>query len=141
MKITVNKLAKFNNWENLKNFINNVETTKEKGDIFELITKYYLLINPIYKTKLKNIWLLCEVPNNVKIYLNLPDNDEGIDLIAQTKDDEYWAIQCKYRTNEDSSISRDDIATFLDISNNICKNITHKLVCTTSNKQSYKFDK
>ncbi len=44
-------------------------------------------------------------------------------------------------TNENSSIIRDDIATFLDISNNICKNISHKLVCTTADRQSYKFDK
>lgn len=142
MKITINELVKFNNWEDIRiNFINKVKTTKEKGEIFELITKYYLLIDPIYQTKLKDIWLLSEVPNDVKRYLNLPDNDEGIDLIAQTKDDDYWAIQCKYRTDEDRSITRDDIATFLDVSNNICKNITHKLICTTANRQSYKFDK
>jgi predicted helicase len=100
-----------------------------------------LLIDPIYKTKLQNVWLLNETPFDIREYLNLPDNDEGIDLIAQTKDDEYWAVQCKYRTEEDSSITRDDIATFLDVSNNICKNISHKLVCTTANRQSYKFDK
>ncbi|MCK5678406.1 MAG: DEAD/DEAH box helicase family protein, partial [Flavobacteriaceae bacterium] len=126
---------------NLKSKVLNNATSKEKGDIFELITKYYLLIDPIYRTKLKNVWLLNEVPNSVKKYLNLPDNDEGIDLISQTKDDEYWAIQCKYRTDEDSSITRDDIATFLDVSNNICRNISHKLVCSTANRQSYKFDK
>ncbi len=142
MKFTIYELMKFNNWQDIKlNLIDKFVTTKEKGDIFELITKYYLLINPIYQTKLKNTWLLNEVPDDIKRHLNLPDNDEGIDLIAQTKDDEYWAIQCKYRTDEDSSITRDDIATFLDVSNNICKNITHKLICTTANKQSYKFDK
>lgn len=128
-------------WNELKQNILNNSTKKEKGDIFELLTKYYLLINPIYKTKLKEVWLLNEVPTEIKNYINLPDNDEGIDLIAQTKDDEYWAIQCKYRSDEDTSITRDDIATFLDISNNICKNISHKLVCTTANRQSYKFDK
>ncbi len=141
MNKLLNEIAKYKNWNTLKsNLLNNSEK-KEKGHIFELLSKYYLLINPIYRTKLKDIWLLKEVPNNIKEYLNLPDNDEGIDLIAQTKDNEYWAIQCKYRTDEDSSIIRDDIATFLDVSNNICKNISHKLVCTTANRQSYKFDK
>ena len=137
----LNNLLKYTSYQELKQKFLNNSTKKEKGDIFELLTKYYLLINPIYKTKLKEVWLLNEVSNEIKNYLNLPDNDEGIDLIAQTKDDEYWAIQCKYRTNEDSSITRDDIATFLDVSNNICRNISHKLVCTTADRQSYKFEK
>lgn len=129
------------NWIELKKFIDSEIITTQKGNLFEYITKYYLLIEPIYQTKFKNIWLLKEVPNDVKKYLNLPDNDEGIDLITQTKEDEYWAIQCKYRSDEFSSITRDDIATFLDISNNICKNISHKLVCSTASSQSYKFEK
>ncbi len=137
----LNNILKYKTYHELKQHFLNNSTKKEKGDIFELLTKYYLLINPIYKTKLKEVWLLEEVPSKIKGHLNLPDNDEGIDLIGQTKDDEYWAIQCKYRTDEDSSITRDDIATFLDVSNNICKNISHKLVCTTANRQSYKFDK
>jgi len=135
------KELKYRTYNELKQKKLNNATKKEKGDIFELLTKYYLLINPIYQTKLNKVWLLNEVPTEIKTYLNLPDNDEGIDLIAQTKDNEYWAIQCKYRTNEDSSITRDDISTFLDISTNICKNISHKLVCTTAHRQSYKFDK
>ncbi len=139
--IIKNELIKYENWNNLKSELLDILTNKEKGNIFEFITKYYLIINPIYKTKFKEVWLLNEVPIKIKEYLNLPNNDEGIDLIAQTKDDEYWAIQCKYRTDEDSSITREDIATFLDISNNICKNISQKLVCTTANRQSYKFDK
>jgi len=99
------------------------------------------LINPTYRTKLKEVWLLKEVPIEVREYLNLPTNDEGIDLIAKTKDNEYWAIQCKYLANEDTSITREYISTFLDTSNNICKNISEKLVCTTANRQSYKFEK
>ncbi|MDD5053007.1 MAG: DEAD/DEAH box helicase family protein [Sulfuricurvum sp.] len=141
MKKIINELKKYKNWQELKFKLIATLEKKEKGDIFELITKYFLLIDPVYQTKLKNVWLLNEVPNNVKTYLNLPDSDEGIDLVAQTKEDEYWAIQCKYRTDEESSITREDITTFIDIANTICQNISHKLVCTTANKQSYKFDK
>ncbi len=136
-----NKIKAYENWQDLKLGLLDKSTKKEKGDIFERITKYYLLIDPIYKTKLKSVWLLNEVPTKIQEYLNLPNNDEGIDLIAQTKDDEYWAIQCKYRTDENSSITREDIATFLDISNNICKNISQKLICSTAISQSYKFEK
>lgn len=136
------KIKTYKNWQDLKhNFIDSSSNTKQKGDIFELVTKYYLLIHPIYKTKLENVWLLNEVPADVQKYLNLPTNDEGVDLIAKTKDNEYWAVQCKYLSNEDTSITREYLSTFLDVSNNICKNITKKLICTTANKQSYKFEK
>jgi superfamily II DNA or RNA helicase len=134
-------LNNITDWLELKQLIDSETLTTQKGNLFEYITKYYLQIEPIYQTKFKNVWLLKEVPNDVKKYLNLPDKDEGIDLIAQTKEDEYWAIQCKYRSDELSSITRNDIATFLDISNNICKNISHKLVCSTASSQSYKFEK
>ncbi len=138
----LNKIKKYEKWNDLKEkLIDTSLNTKVKGDIFELITKYYLLINPTYRTKLKEVWLLNEVPTDVREYLNLPTNDEGIDLIAKTKDNEYWAIQCKYLANEDTSITREYISTFLDTSNNICKNISEKLVCTTANRQSYKFEK
>ncbi|MBL1243962.1 MAG: DEAD/DEAH box helicase family protein [Sulfurimonas sp.] len=138
----LNEIKKYKDWNDLKlNLIDKTSNTKQKGDIFELITKYYLLIDPIYSTKLNEVWLLSEVPNDVKIYLNLPNNDEGIDLIAKINDDEYWAIQCKYLSAEDTSITREYISTFLDTSNNICKNISQKLVCTTANKRSYKFEK
>ena len=138
----LNKIKKYEKWNDLKEkLIDTSLNTKVKGYIFELITKYYLLINPTYRTKLKEVWLLNEVPTDVRKYLNLPTNDEGIDLIAKTKDNQYWAIQCKYLANEDTSITREYISTFLDTSNNICKNISEKLVCTTANRQSYKFEK
>ncbi|WP_345980095.1 DEAD/DEAH box helicase family protein [Sulfurimonas sp. HSL3-2] len=141
MKRIIKKISEYKSWQELKLKLIDTLGKKEKGDVFELITKYFLLIDPVYQTKLKNVWLLNEVPSDVKIYLHLPDNDEGIDLVAQTKENEYWAIQCKYRTDEESSIKRADITTFIDIANTICKNISHKLVCTTSSKQSDKFDK
>ncbi|MEA2028087.1 MAG: DEAD/DEAH box helicase family protein [Campylobacterota bacterium] len=81
------------------------------------------------------------MPSEVQKHLNLPHGDEGIDLIAKTKDNEYWAIQCKYRANEDSSIFRENIGTFLDITHNVCQNISYRLVSTTANIQSKKFDK
>lgn len=91
-----------NSWQELKKIIDVQDTTKEKGDLFEQLVFYYFLLDPVYKTKIQNIWLLRDVPYHIKNHLNLPERDEGIDLVAVTKDDEYWTIQCKYRQNEDS---------------------------------------
>ncbi|MDB2613620.1 DEAD/DEAH box helicase family protein [Chlamydiales bacterium] len=112
---------------------------KDKGICFELLTKYYLTINSKYRSTLTQVWLLEEVPENVKTHLNLPECDEGIDLIAETKEGDYWAVQCKYRSTENSSLSRRELSTFTDLSFNICKNISHALICTNSKKLSHKF--
>jgi len=142
MNKLLNKIRQYENWQKLKSeLIDTSSNTKIKGDIFELITKYYLLTEPIYKTKIKNVWIHHEVPTEVREYINLPKNDEGIDLIAQTKDNKYWAIQCKYLSNINASINEKYIATFLNLSGNICKNISVKLTVTTANKKSYKFEK
>ena len=62
---------------------------KEKGDCFEELTKQYLLIEPKYQTQLRHVWRLEEVPSKIRKHLNLPDQDEGIDLVAETIDGGY----------------------------------------------------
>ena len=113
------------------------QQTKLAGDIFELTVKLYLQTNPKYRTKLKNVWLLKEVKENIKQKLNLPNEDEGIDLIAETYDKRYWAIQAKYRSNPKETLTLSGsggLATFNSLAFSYCKNISHGLVCTTVDK-------
>ena len=65
---------------------------KFAGDIFENVCKYFLETVPQYQTKLKNVWLLKEVKEDLRRKLNLPSTDEGIDLIAETFDSKsvFW---------------------------------------------------
>ncbi len=125
-------------WEDLDLKINElVQRKKSKlaGSVFELLSKLYFKIAPEYKTKFKNVYLLNEVPNKLKRKLNLPNTDEGIDLIAETKNNEYWAIQCKYRSNKNETLKiKGDLATFNNLAFTNCKNISHGIVCTTINK-------
>jgi len=110
---------------------------KFAGSTFELLVKYYLLTNPRYQSKLKNVWLLNEVKEGIKKKLNLPDQDEGIDLIAETKEGHFWAVQAKYRSNPNETLTlggKGSLATFSNLAFRYCKNITHGLVCTTVNK-------
>jgi superfamily II DNA or RNA helicase len=107
------------------------------GSTFELLVKYYLLTNPRYQSKLKNVWLLNEVKEGIKKKLNLPDQDEGIDLIAETKEGHFWAIQAKYRSDPNETLTlggKGSLATFSNLAFRYCKNITHALVCATVNK-------
>ena len=132
-----NLLRQSNDWQDFKSRLERL-SEKPKGDCFELLVKYYLQLDPIYATKLKHVWLLKEVPANVRKYLRLPNTDEGIDLLAETKEGEYWAIQSKYKTDERSSVTRKELSTFTDLAFGICKNISLALVCTTADRYSHK---
>ena len=125
-------------WKDLDRTIKKLikhKKAKLAGSIFEHLTKLFLQVSPEYKTKLSKVYLLNEVPNNLKKKLKLPNTDEGIDLIAETFDKEYWAIQCKYRSNITETLKvKGDLATFNNLAFTVCKNISHGIVCTTVNR-------
>jgi superfamily II DNA or RNA helicase len=123
-------ISSINSWSDFKNVLNN-KTKLGKGNAFEELVKYYLQYKPVYKSKLKNVWLFKEVPTAVLKKLNLPSNDQGIDIIAETHEKEYWAIQCKYLQDEDQKLSHRKISTFISLSTGIATNIKYCLVCTT----------
>jgi hypothetical protein len=56
----------------------------EKGRSFERLVQLYLQTQPKY-ADLSKVWLLAEVPQKVRQKLNLPERDEGIDLIARDR--------------------------------------------------------
>ena len=126
----LHSIEKVNTWSDFKNILDS-KTKQEKGQVFEELTKYFLQYNPVYKTKLKHVWLQKEVPSSVIKKLNLPSNDQGIDLIAETFEGTYWAIQCKYLQDEEQRLSHRAISTFVSLSTGIAENISYCLVCTT----------
>ena len=133
-------LSKAASWNDLNQKLEQLtksNQTRLAGDIFELLVKYYLLTNPTYQSKLKNVWLLKEVKEGIKKKLNLPDQDEGIDIIAETEEGHFWAVQAKYRSDPNETLTlggKGSLATFSNLAFRYCKNISHGLVCTTVNK-------
>jgi len=84
---------------------------KDKGERFERLMKAYLLTDPKYANRLKKVWLWSEFPGKN----DLGGWDTGIDLVAQTHDHDYWAIQCKFFA-EGSVIDKKAIDTFITTS-------------------------
>lgn len=83
---------------------------RDKGDRFERLIQAYLYTDPKY-THLTKIWLWSEFPYRS----DFGSHDIGIDLVAQTSEGEYWAIQCKCY-QEDTRISKEEVDTFLSTS-------------------------
>ena len=109
--------------------------TKLKGDVFERLTQLYLLAMPEYRTILRHVWRANdELPKNVRRHLGLPHQDVGIDLIAKTKDGEYWAIQCKFRSDQSSPLTYTELSTFSHLSFVTCHGVALALVVHTTSK-------
>lgn len=109
---------------------------RDKGSRFERLMRGYLLTNPMYENKFGEVWLWKEFP-----YKNeFGGSDTGIDLVALTKDNEYWAIQCKCY-QEDTQIDKKDVDSFLatssrefSIGDSKKVRFSHRLWISTTNK-------
>jgi len=69
------------------------DNKKIRGDIFEEFCVLYLKNIKDYT----NVWRLEDVPEDVLTKLSLKRRDMGIDIITE-KDNQYAAVQCKYKT-------------------------------------------
>lgn len=94
---------------------------RDKGDRFERLMKAYLLTDPQYRNKLKEVWIWEEFPGR----RDFGGNDIGIDLVALTNEGDYWAIQCKFY-KEGAVIDKPAVDSFLSTSSRSFKGIDLK---------------
>ena len=109
---------------------------RDKGDRFERLMQAYLLTDPKYVAIFKNVWLW----NEFFAKNDLGGQDTGIDLVAQTHEGDFWAIQCKC-FQEDNYIDKPAVDTFLSTSgrsftdeNLQTVKFSHRLWISTTNK-------
>lgn len=108
--------------------------TARAGKAFERLTQLYLLTQPEYRAKLKSVWRLADVPARVRGRLRLPGTDEGIDLLAETHTGEFWAVQCKFRSDTASALTYRELSTFTSLAFVTCKGISLAIVAHTCSK-------
>lgn len=95
----------------LKKFRREAFSERDKGARFELLMKKYMLSEPTYEGRFKQIWLWNEFPYRK----DFSGKDTGIDLVAQTVEGDYWAIQCKCY-DESARIDKAGVDSFLSTS-------------------------
>jgi len=97
----------------LQEFRDKSFSERDKGYRFERLMQSFLKTYPVYADLFTNVWLWNEFPSRNDF--GAGDKDLGIDLVARTKNDDYWAIQCKcYK--EDVKIDKPKVDTFLSAS-------------------------
>ena len=75
----------------LDKFRSEAVSERDKGGRFERLMQAYMQTTPLYADDLDKVWLWSEFPYNDQF----GGKDLGIDLVARTTDNDYWAIQCK----------------------------------------------
>lgn len=83
-------------------------TERDKGTRFERLICNYLKTSRKYCELLGSVWMW----ENFPFRKDFGGKDTGIDLVAKTKTNEYWAIQCKCYA-EDTVIDKPAVDSFL----------------------------
>ena len=79
-------LSSSHSWSDLNKKLEELTKSNQSklaGNIFENVCKYFLQTAPQYQTKLKNVWLLKEVKEDLRRKLNLPSTDGGLKSIIR----------------------------------------------------------
>lgn len=80
----------------------------ERGAKFERLMKNFLLTYPVYRGMFSDVWLWNDFPFRDE----LGTVDLGIDIVAKTTDEKFWAVQCKFYSDT-TPISKAAVDTFL----------------------------
>ena len=88
------------------------QSERQKGDLFERLMLKYFTEDPDYKAQFSEVWLWKQWAAS---RTDFDGRDIGIDLVAQKRDGEYCAIQCKCYA-PDTRISKPDIDSFISAS-------------------------
>lgn len=103
-------------------------TQRDRGTMFELMSRTYFKNEPMYNRLFDAVWTLNEVP----VEYGIPKSDTGVDLVARERETgDLVAIQCKYYA-EDKTIQKSDIDSFF---NEVGKKFYSKgIIITTTDK-------
>lgn len=119
----------------LREFRQGSATEREKGGKFERLMRGYLKSSPIYAKTLKEVWMWHDFPFRSQF----GGSDLGIDLVAQSYDGEFWAVQCKCYL-DGTIIDKAEVDSFLSTSGKTFVtdsrqvSFAHRLWISTTNK-------
>jgi superfamily II DNA or RNA helicase len=103
------------------------ESTKIVGDAFEVFVEGYLATNQ--KMQAETVWLVGQVPQNIRQQLNLPSDAKGIDGVFRSRTGTLVPYQVKFRSQR-AYLTYTQIAPFLGLT----ERATDRIVFTNSNE-------
>lgn len=106
-KVFAKKYPSFREFEKV---VESIDSTTEKGNIFESFVKFYLLFNKdLYE--IEEVYSRFEIPTSIKEQLKFELTDYGVDGVYVRRDRKVVAYQAKFRSNRISPAYR-ELSTF-----------------------------
>src|SRR5215813_5663375 len=105
------------------------ENSKAVGDAFEVFVEAYLATHQ--KMQADTVWLVGQVPLDIRQHLNLPSDAKGIDGVFRTRTGTLVPYQVKFRSQR-AYLTYTEIAPFLGLT----ERATDRIVFTNSNELS-----
>lgn len=84
----------------------------QRGDALEVLVEAYLQTHPLFQVD--QLWLVGQVPREVRKSLNLPSGQKSIDGVFKTRSGELVPYQVKFRTGRPQVTVR-EVSTFLGL--------------------------
>src|SRR6516225_7694346 len=103
------------------------ENSKTVGDAFEVFVEAYLATHQ--KLQAETVWLVGQVPLDVRQQLNLPTDLKGIDGVFRTRTGTLVPYQVKFRSHR-AYLTYSEVAPFLGLT----ERATDRIVFTNSNE-------
>lgn len=100
MRTMLNQLLtqRYESFKEFEKVVESIDSTTKKGNIFELFSKYYLIINKeLYE--IEEVYSRLEVPSAIKEKLKFELTDYGVDGVYVRNDGKIVAYQAKFRSN------------------------------------------
>ena len=88
------------------------DSEAKKGRLFERLMKKFFAADPLYKERFADVWLWSEWADRRS---DFDGTDIGIDLVAEERDGDFCAIQCKFYS-ESTRISKAHLDSFISAS-------------------------
>lgn len=93
----------------------NEPSDQRAGLMFEEFCRAYFLAVPGVRREFKHVWHHSRLPPKVRRKLTINRRDHGVDLLLQHQDGRYFAVQCKFKSDERLKLSwtKDRLASWL----------------------------
>lgn len=99
-------------FRDLEERIEQQPTTKDVGDAFEIFVEGYLATQKIMQVE--KVWLVGQIPLEIRMKLNLPANTKGVDGLFRTIPGELVPYQVKFRSAREP-LTYTEVASFLGL--------------------------
>ncbi|MDA7521420.1 DEAD/DEAH box helicase family protein [Verrucomicrobia bacterium] len=133
------QLLKLKSWREFTRLCDNLLTDpsgrKQAGNLFEELTRLYLLTTSEHATKIKAVRHHSEIPTKLLNQLGLVRPEIGVDLLVELKNGRYWAVQAKYRSDFTKNLPLSALSGFQAIAARQLKHskdFSHWIVATSN---------